>query len=429
MTTAGNSSESDSVPLASTDVGEAVLLPRDDERRPVVSIVMPTLNEEDGITECITRIKNALAELSVTGEIIVSDSSTDRTAAIATELGAFVVSPDEPGYGYAYRYAFEYVRGEFVVIGDADTTYDFAELPDLFEIIAEGEADVVMGSRLTGDILPGSMPPLHRYIGNPLLTKFLNVFYGADVSDAHSGFRVFHREVLDILSLRTSGMEFASEMVMAAGANDLRIAEVPITYHERTGEATLSSFRDGWRHVKFMLINAPGFLFSVPALILFLAGVAAIAVSLLGSSVGGITFGAHTAIAGSFLAIVGYGAGGLAVFTSIAAEPVRPQRDLITSLLKRHFRLEYGIAAGLLLVALGSGYLLTLVGGWVASGYADRPLIASDMLAFTTVVVGAQTVFDSFFLGMLHEQHEHTERDTFVIRDEDEYTEHEKYNT
>lgn len=420
-----NSGESDR-PLAS-GVGEAMLLPRDDERRPVVSVVMPTLNEEDGIRECIGRIKDALAELGVTGEIIVSDSSTDRTAAIASELGAFVVSPDEPGYGYAYRYAFEYVRGEFIVIGDADTTYDFTELPDLFEIVAEGEADVVMGSRLEGEILPGSMPALHKYIGNPLLTKFLNVFYGAGVSDAHSGFRVFHREVLDTLSLRTSGMEFASEMVMAAGANDLQIAEVPITYHERTGEATLSSFRDGWRHVKFMLLNAPGFLFSVPALMLFFAGIAAIFASLLGGSVGGITFGAHTAIAGSLLAIVGYGAGGLAVFSSIAAEPVRPQHDPITGLLKRRFRLEYGVTAGLLLVALGSGYTLTLVGEWVASGYADRPLVASDMLAFTAVVIGAQTVFDSFFLGMLHEDDEHEERRVLSIRGED--TDHEEHGT
>lgn len=413
--------------VGTAEFEERVLVPREDDRRPEVSVVMPTLDEEAGIAECISRIKRALAELDVTGEIIVSDSSTDRTPEIATELGAFVVSPDEAGYGYAYRYAFEYVRGEFVVIGDADTTYDFAELPNLFEIVAAGEADVVMGSRLAGEIRPGSMPALHQYVGNPLLTKFLNAFYGAGVSDAHSGFRVFHREVIDALALRTNGMEFASEMVMAAGANGLRIAEVPITYHERMGEATLSSFRDGWRHIKFMLLNAPGFLFSAPAVGLVLAGIATMVASLFEGSVAGITFGSHTAIAGSLLAIVGFQTGGLAVFSSVAAEPVRPQRDPVTGWLKRRFRLEGGVAAGLVLFVLGGGYALTLIGGWVASGYADRPLVASDMLAFTAIVVGAQMIFGSFFLDILHERRERAEQRDLPVRDEEEHADGEGY--
>ncbi|MGQ5516936.1 glycosyltransferase family 2 protein [Halococcus saccharolyticus] len=386
-----------------TDSDSISLVARDDEQQPTVSVVMPTLNEEEGIGECIASIKHALSELEITGEIIVSDSSTDRTPQIAAEMGAFVVTPDRSGYGYAYRYAFEYVRGEYVVIGDADTTYDFEELPDLFEIVARGDADVVMGSRLAGNILPGSMPALHKYVGNPLLTKFLNLFYGAGVSDAHSGFRVFRKEVIDTLSLRTNGMEFASEMVMAAGANDLQIAEVPITYHERQGEATLSSFRDGWRHVKFMAMNAPGLLFSVPAFGLFSAGVLTMAASLFGLTLGGIVFGSHTVIAGSLLTIVGYQIGGLAVFSSVTSSPVRPQRDPITGWLKRRFQLEYGLAIGLALIALGGGYTVFLLGGWIASGYTQRPLITSDMLAFTTLVLGAQTFFSSFFLGLLHQ--------------------------
>jgi glycosyltransferase involved in cell wall biosynthesis len=212
---------------------------------PTISVVMPTLNEEAGIAECITRIKNGLEEIGVRGEIIVADSSDDRTPEIAAAMGAVVVHPDEPGYGYAYRYAFEHARGEYVVIGDADTTYDFEELPKLFERVANGDADMSMGSRLGGEIKDGAMPALHRYVGNPLLTAFLNLFYDAGVSDAHSGFRVIRRDVLQELDLETDGMEFASEMIMEAGAQGLEIAEEPITYHEREGKATLDSFQDG----------------------------------------------------------------------------------------------------------------------------------------------------------------------------------------
>ena len=163
------------VESSAAEIGTApsYLLEADSDARPVVSVVMPTLNEERGIGECIERTKRALAELGLPGEIIVSDSSTDRTPEIAAEHGAIVVRPDEAGYGYAYQYAFERARGEYIAIGDADTTYDFEELPKLFELVSEGEADMAMRSRLEGEIKDGSMPTLHQYIGNPLLTRFL----------------------------------------------------------------------------------------------------------------------------------------------------------------------------------------------------------------------------------------------------------------
>ena len=206
-----------------------LLLPEQSDLEPVLSIVMPTLNEEEGVVECINRIKNAVKELGITAEIIISDSSTDRTPELAAANGAIVVEPDEPGYGYAYRYAFERARGDYIAIGDADTTYDFEELPKLFEKVSRGDADMVMGSRLEGEIKDGAMPPLHQYVGNPLLTRFLNAFYDAGVSDAHSGMRVFSQRALAELDLDTTGMEFASEMIMDAGARDLTIEEVPIT--------------------------------------------------------------------------------------------------------------------------------------------------------------------------------------------------------
>nr|WP_276411620.1 glycosyltransferase family 2 protein [Halomicroarcula sp. XH51] len=222
--------------------GSGYLVTPQSDAEPEMSVVMPTLNEEEGIVECVRRIRTAIEALEIYTEIVVSDSSTDRTPTIARSLGARVVTPDQYGYGYAYRYAFDRTRGEYIVMGDADTTYDFESIPRLLEPVRNGDADICMGSRLKGTIEKGSMPTLHKHIGNPLLTKFLNSFYGAGVSDAHSGFRVFSREALETLDLRSNGMEFASEMIMEAGAKGLEIAEVPIVYHEREGEETLESF-------------------------------------------------------------------------------------------------------------------------------------------------------------------------------------------
>ena len=223
------------------------LVTLDDEVEPVLSVVMPTLNEEDGIAECIRRIENALETIGIAGEIVVADSSTDRTPEIAREMGARVVVPEEDGYGAAYHCGFEHARGEFVAMGDADTTYDFEELPKLFDLVAGGEADMAMGSRLEGEILPGAMPSLHQYVGNPLLTRFLNFFYDAGVSDAHSGFRAFRAEMLDELDLQTTGMEFASEMIMAPAraTSRLRRSRSSITNARGKRRSTVSATAGG----------------------------------------------------------------------------------------------------------------------------------------------------------------------------------------
>ena len=372
------------------------------DERPTLSVVMPTLNEEEGICECIRRIENALRELDVDGEIIVSDSSTDRTPELAREMGAVVVTPDEPGYGYAYRYAFAHARGEYVAIGDADTTYDFEELPKLFELVAEGDADMAMGSRLEGEIEPGAMPPLHRYVGNPLLTTFLNVFYGAGVSDAHSGFRVISREALDALELTSDGMEFASEMIMAAGAEDLTIAEVPITYHEREGEATLDSFRDGWRHVRFMLLNAPGYLFSLPGIALGVFGTVVMTAAFFEVGIGGFVPGIHSMITGSLLLIVGYQVAGLGLFAGIAGNPITAPSDPLTEWVVECATLERGATFGVSVFGVGGAYAVYLLVQWLESG--SLPLLMSDVLAFTAIVLGLQTVFFSFFMSTIAER-------------------------
>ncbi|PSP50328.1 glycosyl transferase, partial [Halobacteriales archaeon QH_1_68_42] len=180
----------DGVVDGSAESSSGTLVDADSDVDPTLSVVLPTLNEEEGVRWCIEQVKEVALEFGLVTEIIVSDSSTDRTPEIARDLGAIVVEPEAAGYGNAYKHAFEHVRGEYVAIGDADTTYDFGELPELIEVVYEEDADIVLGSRLEGEIKDGAMPPLHQYVGNPLLTKFLNTFYDAGVSDAHSGMRV-----------------------------------------------------------------------------------------------------------------------------------------------------------------------------------------------------------------------------------------------
>ncbi len=366
-----------------------------------ITLVIPTMNEEEGIGECIYKAKEAFDELGMDGEIIISDSSTDRTPEIAREKGAQVVEPEKPGYGYAYRYAFERAKGDLVAMGDGDTTYDFSKLPELIEKMRAENADMVMGSRLDGDIKPGSMPKLHKYIGNPLLTKFLNKFYGAGVSDAHSGIRVIKKDSLEKLDLKTDGMEFASEMIMEAGARDLKIVETPITYHERKGEATLHSFRDGWRHVKFMLKNAPGYLFFWPGLIMMLSGLLVGGVSLSGVEILGTVPGNNSLILGLILALTGYQAVNYSIITDLISDTVKKSNERLKNEFTSRFSLEKGLSAGGLLLIFGAAYSAKLVFTWYQSGYSAVPSSREGLISLAALISGAQIIFSSFFISIL----------------------------
>lgn len=381
---------------------DELLIDDNSETIPQLSVVMPTLNEEAGISICIDWIKTAIEQLQIPAEIIISDSSTDRTPEIAREMGATVVEPDQEGYGYAYRYAFEQARGTYIAMGDADTTYDFTQIPRLLDRLEEASADMVMGSRLKGNIKNGAMPALHQYIGNPALTRFLNTFYGAGVSDAHSGFRIFTREAYETMDWETTGMEFASEMIMEAGAKDLDIVEVPIVYHEREGEETLESFRDGWRHVRFMLINAPGYLFSVPGLLLTLFGITVMIIAHTGVALGEVTLGVNSMIAGSLAAIVGTQIGSLGVFATVASDPIQQPDDPLTTAITEYATLERGATAGTIVFTAGGAYASWLVGDWVLTGFGAVPFTSAALIAFTAVIAGIQLVFSSFFLSTLN---------------------------
>jgi len=383
--------------------GEELILPADSDITPTLSFVMPTLNEEDGVGSCIEMIRNAVEDLSVFAEVIISDSSTDRTPDIARSMGAIVVTPDQPGYGYAYQYAFDRCRGDYIAIGDADTTYDFEELPKLFDLVANREADMAMGSRLEGEIKDGAMPPLHQYIGNPLLTRFLNAFYDAGVSDAHSGMRVFTREAWETMDCDTDGMEFASEMIMEAGARGLTIEEKPIVYHEREGEETLDSFRDGWRHVRFMLVNAPGYLFTAPGLVFGVLGVLFMALAYGDVSIGGASFGVHTMLFGSLLTIMGVQVISFGILSTIAGSPIRQPADPVTTLITEHASLERGTTVGVVVLGGGAAYAGVLVSRWVTSGLGSVSFTLASVLAFTAIVLGGLIVFSSFFMSVLAE--------------------------
>lgn len=369
-----------------------------------VSVVIPTRNEEASIGICIEKIRKVFAEHHIDGEIIVADNSTDRTPVIAESLGALVVVPDKLGYGYAYRYGFAQASGDYIVMGDADNTYDFADIPRLLEPLKRDEADLVMGSRFKGEIRKGAMPWLHKHIGNPLLTWCVNKTNGSDISDCHSGFRAFTKRAYDMMNLATDGMEFASEMVMRALTCSLRIVEIPITYYPRAAgsEPNLSSFYDGWRHLRFILLDAPTHLFMLPGAVLCIAGLLTIFLIWAPFDLWDTRLGIHSMIAGCLLTIVGYQVVFLGLFAKIyGVRHGLRGHDRITGFISDHISLERGVMIGLVIFLTGFIFILGLLWNWAKSGYADLPLVEHDIVLLTMVVIGLQTVFYSFFLSVI----------------------------
>ncbi|MFA4701980.1 glycosyltransferase family 2 protein [Pyrococcus kukulkanii] len=366
-----------------------------------VSVIIPTLNEEKTIGRCIEKIKRVFKEYNIKGEIIVADNSTDKTPEIARSMGAKVVTPDGRGYGYAYIYGFRYAKGKYIVMADGDDTYDFLEMPKLLEPLMKGEADLVIDTRLKGKILPGAMPALHRYIGNPILTWILNLFFGVGVSDAHCGFRAFTREALEKMNLKCPGMEFASEMLIEAKRKGLRIKEVPITYYPREGESKLSSFSDGWRHLKFMLIQAPDWLYFIPSGFFFLLGVLLLVLGFLKINIG-VVPGTYSMVAGSLFIILSYQVMNFGIFSKLYGIKHGYFEDgKFVSWITKHLNLERGILIGLAIFLLGVTYVLYLGHIFLSQGYSKLPFRGEYMVGFTLIVIGLQTIFSSFTMSTI----------------------------
>lgn len=364
---------------------------------PEISVVMPCLDEEATIGTCVERAREGLRREGRTGEVVVADNgSTDRSVEIARASGARVVHVAARGYGSAYQGGFAAARGRIVVMGDSDDTYDFTRIDELVAPLEQG-ADLVLGSRLKGAIQPGAMPWLHRYVGNPLLSATLNLFYGTRISDTHSGFRAFRREAFASLGVRATGMEFASEMLILAARAGWRIAEVPIAYHPRAGESKLRTFRDGWRHLRLLLLYSPTHLFTVPGLAMVALGLLLLLALLPGPlTILGRPFDFHFMFLGGLLATLGTQVVSLGLFAKS------------WSGMPRWFTLERGLVAGAL--ALGAGLLVNLwiLATWVASGFGALDAVRPGILGMTLMVVGAQVLFSSFYLDLLRAAREET---------------------
>ncbi len=368
-----------------------------------VSIVMPCLNEERTIAACIMKARSAFDRLGLLGEIIVCDNgSTDGSVEIASSLGARVVFERRRGYGSAYMRGIAEARAEFIIMGDSDDTYDFSDLEPFLAPLRDGY-DLVMGTRFGGRILPGAMTFSHRYIGNPVLSGILKAFFGVQISDAHCGMRSFTKSAYRRLGLQTTGMEFASEMVVNAGRARLRIKEVPITYFPRAGESKLETWRDGWRHLRFMLLYSPTHLYLLPGLLLLLPGLLLLGLELPGPVyLGGHGFYVHFMILGSMLTILGYQVLTLGLYAKSYAMSIGILRhDRTLDALAPHYSLERGLKAGGLLFAIGFAIDVWILVQWIDSNFGSLDAVRPAVFASTLIVIGVQTIFSSFFLSLL----------------------------
>jgi len=373
-----------------------------------LSIVMPCLNEAETVGHCIEKAQRFLAELSTKGEIIVADNgSTDGSDLTASSMGARVVRVEARGYGNALMSGISASRGRYVIMGDADASYDFSNLGLFLEKLREG-FDLVMGNRFKGGIQPGAMPPLHRYLGNPGLTAIGKLFFKSPCGDFHCGLRGFSKTAIMKLDLRTTGMEFASEMVVKATLQNLRITEVATTLSPdgRSRPPHLRSWRDGWRHLRFLLLFSPRWLFLYPGALLMLIGLATGLWLLPGQrTVGGINFDIHTLLFAALAVIIGFQAVNFAVFTKVFAvsEGLLPENLRFNQAL-RLINLEVGLAAGGLLLLVGIAGAIYALSGWGTRSFGNldptrtmRVVIPS----ITSLTLGVEIILSSFFLSIL----------------------------
>jgi glycosyltransferase involved in cell wall biosynthesis len=378
---------------------------------PEVSIVMPCLNEADTLGTCIAKAQRALDEHDIDGEIVVADNgSTDGSQSIAFSMGARVVNVPRRGYGNALRGGIESARGRFIIMGDADDSYDFGEIPRFVEKLRLGH-DLVQGCRMPaggGTLRPGAMPTLHRKLGNPALTFIARWWFQAPVHDVYCGMRGFSRSLYDRLDLRSGGMEFATEMIIKAARYQASISEVPITLHpdgRKSHPPHLRTFRDGWRTLRFFLMYSPRWLFLEPGKALVLLGIVGYLLALPGIRIGGVEFGLNTLVFASLAILCGLQAMlfGIGTKTLAISAGLLPEDERIKRFF-RHAKLERGLALGVGALAAGSGMLCTVVQAWLGSGMGELNYDLSlrwVVPGATLVACGVQTILASFFISII----------------------------
>src|SRR5712691_5296676 len=364
-----------------------------------VSVVIPCLDEAETIAECVTSARAVLEKSGLTGEVIVVDNgSTDGSGDLARAAGALVIEEPRRGYGSAYLAGLAVARGDYIVMVDADLTYDFREIPRFVHELENG-AQLVVGNRMQS-IKPGAMPLLSR-LGNPLLSGFLNVLHRTNIRDVHCGMRAVRRDMLPVLNLRTVGMEFASEMVIRATRERLDVREVPIELHPRVGDSKLSPFRDGWRHLRVILVYNPTFLFLLPGVVMLFVGSLITLLVFVHVPVFGRDLYVHSLIMGCLLIILGVQAIGLGLSARAFGVYFISEQDHLFQKLRSRLRLEHGLALALLVGAAGLALVGVVVGRWASHGFGTLKEEQLAILAATVIAVGAQIFFTSFLLSII----------------------------
>ncbi|MGE4158085.1 MAG: glycosyltransferase family 2 protein [Planctomycetota bacterium] len=376
-----------------------------------LTILMPCLNEAETLERCITKALNSLERLGISGEVLIADNgSTDGSQDLAKRLGARVVDIARKGYGAALMGGIESARGRFVIMGDSDDSYDFSRLEGFVEKLREGH-DLVMGCRMPrggGTVMPGAMPFKHRWLGNPVLTGIGRLFFHSPMNDFHCGLRGFSREAILRLGLVTTGMEFASEMVIKANFHRLKMAEVPITLHKdgRSRPPHLRSWRDGWRHLRFMLLYCPRWLFWIPGILMALVGGGFfVTLSFAPLHWGSVTFDTNTLLVSALTMLLGFQLMIFAMFTKVyGIKAGFLPEDPAFERLFGFFNLEKGLVASLAVFVLGLATLLLGVGYWAGEGFGNLDYATGLRLvipAVTLILAGVQGMFSSFFLSIL----------------------------
>ena len=376
------------------------------------SIVMPCLNEAQTLLACITKAKKSIDQHQLKAEIIVADNgSSDGSQLIAKNNGTRVVNVKDSGYGAALCGGIAAAKGKYIIMGDADDSYNFSELTPFIEKLREG-FDLVMGCRLPiggGKIMPGAMPLKHRYLGNPVLSLIGKVFFKSSTTDFHCGLRAFTKDAFLKMDLQTTGMEFASEMVIAATLLKMRIAEVPITLYKdgRSRPPHLKSWRDGWRHLRFMLMYCPRWLFLYPGTLLFIAGaITFLTISMRGSiTIGGITFESNSLLVAGMTVLIGFQLVSFYIFTKVFAitEGFLP-KDRVTANFASMFSLEFGVIIGTVLFVMGSLILCDAFFIWqqVSFGGLSQSVKFKQVIpSIILMLLGIQVVLSSFFVSIL----------------------------
>lgn len=365
-----------------------------------ISIVMPCLNEAETLAICITKAQWYIQQHHLAAEIIIADNgSTDGSQAIAAELGVRVIEVRDRGYGSALRAGIAAAQGQYIIMGDADNSYDFSQLSPFIQQLRAGY-DLVMGNRFKGGIQPGAMPPLHRYLGNPVLTWIGRLFFASPCQDFHCGLRGFRKDAIESLGLRTTGMEFASEMVVKATLYHLKIAEVPtvLSPDGRSRPPHLRSWRDGWRHLRFLLLYSPRWLFLYPGLLLMLVGFGSTLLLLSGPKV-------HTLLYSSTAMLIGFQIALFSIFTKAFAmnEGLLPTDRRFQKLL-RLLNLEVGLTVGTILTLMGFGgtvYAFSTWQGRLFGALDPAETMRIVIPSITCLALGVQVMFASFFLSVL----------------------------